>query len=93
MPWSHADTRRYLDEFPLPVDFLWPHSGGGERPVMPTHRQVTGYGKWLQETPYFQGLFEIIHLILARADALGDSAWLAVEVDKFRPRGTQPELL
>lgn len=69
LTWSADDTREYLDANPLPVDFTWKHKDGGQRPVQPSHTQVNGYGKWLRETPYYQGLFEEIHRIVASAGA------------------------
>jgi hypothetical protein len=35
--------------------------------VHPTYAVKGGYGKWLWETPYFPGLFELIHEILFNA--------------------------
>ena len=90
-PWEHADTRRYLDANPLPIDFLWPDQDGTSRPVRPRHKSVIGYGKWLHETPYFPHLFELIHTIIVHASELGDAAWLAAELDLRRPP-SQPEV-
>jgi hypothetical protein len=59
--WSREDTRDFLTANPLPSDFVWPHRDGGKRPVQPVYRVTGGYGKWLSETPYFPGLFELIH--------------------------------
>lgn len=84
-PWEHATTRRYLDANPLPVDFCWQDEDGDERPVRPRHTSVTSYGKWLQETPYFPGLFEIIHRVLVNAPMIGGSDWLAEELNQRRP--------
>lgn len=85
VPWEHGDTRQYLDANPLPVDFLWADQDGAERPVQPRHKSVTGYGKWLQETPYFPGLFELIHGVLVLCPDLGDAEWLADELNRRRP--------
>lgn len=85
VPWNQARTRAYLDANPLPVDFKWPDNDGTERPVRPRHTSVTGYGKWLQETPYFPGLFEIIHAFLVHTTELGDAEWLAAELGRRRP--------
>lgn len=79
------DTRSYLDANPLPLDFLWPDDTGHARPVRPRHATVTSYGKWLEETPYFPGLFEEIHGILLHARDLGDATWLAAELLRRRP--------
>lgn len=88
-PWTHAATLAYLDANPLPVTFLWRDEKGAARPVWPRHTSVTSYGKWLKETPYFPGLYELIHGILVLADAhsgtVGDAAWLAAELDLRRP--------
>lgn len=68
--WTKDDTAAYLSESPLPSDFLWPHRDGGERAVVPAHSYLRGgYGKWLRETPYYQGLFELVHELLARLPA------------------------
>jgi hypothetical protein len=83
--WEHAQTRRYLDANPLPVDFTWPDNQGDERPVRPRHTSVSSYGKWLQETPYFPGLFEMIHRVLVNAPELGGSDWIAGELNQRRP--------
>jgi hypothetical protein len=53
--------------------------------VRPRHTSVTSYGKWLEETPYFPGLFEEIHGILLHARELGDADWLAAELLRRRP--------
>lgn len=92
VPWTQADTRRYLDANPLPLDFLWPDDDGRTRPVRPSHQSITAYGKWLQETPYFPGLFELIHRILVHTPDLGDATWLAAELNRRRPP-LQPSLL
>ncbi len=90
--WSKDDTHAYLKANPLPFDFKWPHrdhrSGpdGGLRPVQPNHKSVADYGKWLRETPYFPGLFELVHEILAEAPDLGDADWLAGELNARRTR-------
>jgi len=83
--WHRDATMRYLNDFPLPRDFKWPHRDGGEHIVQPSHEQVIGYGKWLRETPYFPGLFELLHDILdAAPDTLGDGHWLAAQVTALR---------
>ena len=85
-PWSRDDTQTYLSANPLPRDFTWPHRDGGDRPVHPAHTSVNSYGAWLRETPYFRGLFPLIHEILATAPDLGDAAWLAGELRAHRAR-------
>lgn len=93
MSWNRDATMRYLNANPLPAAFKWPHRDGGERHVLPSHRNVTGYGKWLRETPYFQGLFELIHLILDQAPGeLGDGDWLAAEIRRHQQRTEQEKL-
>lgn len=82
--WPLNTTMRYLNANPLPQDFTWPHRDGGERQVWPTHTMVEGYGKWLRETPYFPGLFELIHDFLDQQKELGDGAWLAEEINRIR---------
>ena len=90
-PWDKADTRAYLDANPLPPDFLWLDDEKKSRAVLPRHASVTGYGKWLAETPYFPGLFELIHRVLVNAPDLGDATWLAAELNRRRP-AAQPEI-
>jgi hypothetical protein len=82
--WSHDASMRYLNAVPLPADFTWPHRDGGERPVRPVHHSVIGYGKWLRETPYFPGLFELAHDLLAGAPQELDVAWLPAELNRIR---------
>lgn len=65
--WTREDTRDFLTMYPLPSDFVWPHRDGGKRPVQPIYRVSGGYGKWLWETPYFPGFFELIHEVLVKA--------------------------
>jgi hypothetical protein len=84
-PWDAANTRRFLDKNPLPLDFTWVDQDGDERPVRPRHTSVTSYGKWLQETPYFPGLFEIVHRVLVNAPLLGGAEWLVEELNQRRP--------
>ena len=93
--WTRDNTMQYLNLNPLPLTFKWHHRDdpeGTERTVMPAHRNVTGYGKWLRETPYYQGLFELIHDILFSADELGDPEWLASEIQKQRTKNQQEKL-
>jgi len=94
-PWTHVQTEGWLTEYPLPVDFLWPDRYGKPRPVLPTYRTKFGYGKWLMDTPYFPGLFEEIHGILARApgDLVLTPEWLATQLDLRRPKGEQQHFL
>lgn len=91
-PWTRDQTMAYLNEWPLPPTFKWTHRDGGQRPVQPSHRNVIAYGKWLRETPYFQGLFEIIHSILLKSPDLGDPDWLAEEINKMKLREEQEKL-
>lgn len=89
--WTKDLTQDYLTHNPLPLGFKWPHrdykheDDGGLRDVKPSHKEVTAYGKWLRETPYFPGLFELIHEILMQSEDLGDAEWLASELLKHRP--------
>jgi hypothetical protein len=94
-PWSEIQTEGWLTEYPLPVDFTWPDRYGRQRSPLPTYRIKGGYGKWLHETPYFPGLFELIHGIIARApsDTVLTIEWLVEELNKFRPKGQQQDLL
>lgn len=78
VPWTRELTRDLLTSDPLPRDFTWPHTDGGERPVQPSHETLRGgYGKWLMEGPQFPGLFELINDILVDSDTAGDADWLA----------------
>lgn len=101
-PWSKHDTQAFLQANPLPRGFKWPHRDhqldpdGGLRAVQPSQASVENYGKWLRETPYFPGLFELVHDILAAAPDLGDADWLAAELVKRRTtaaRTPEPEPL
>lgn len=83
---------KYLNANPLPVTFKWTHRDGGDRTVQPSHKSVTGYGKWLRETPYFQGLFELIHDVLTPLDALGDSDWLVAQIRRRQELAEQEKL-
>jgi hypothetical protein len=91
-PWSRDATMRYLNANPLPAAFRWRHRDGGERAVQPSHKNIASYGKWLRETPYFQGLFELIHDILYNATDLGDAEWLVEEIAKTQARTEQEKL-
>ena len=78
LPWTREQTRDLLTADPLPRDFTWPHTDGGERPVQPSHSALSGgYGKWLMEGPQFPSLFELINDILVDADTAGEADWLA----------------
>lgn len=94
-PWSDIQTEGWLTQYPLPVEFMWPDRYGKLRRVLPTYRITGGYGKWLHETPYFPGLFEEIHQIIARtpSDVLMTPEWLAAKLDEQRPQGEQQNLL
>jgi hypothetical protein len=96
MTWTRDDTMAYLKANPLPREFTWQHRDGGRRAVQPSHSSVENYGKWLRETPYFQGLFELCHDILAAAPDLGDADWLAAELAARRtapdPAGEQSSI-
>jgi hypothetical protein len=93
--WSPDQTEQWLTGYPLPVDFRWPDNNGESRVVLPSNRIHKGYGFWLRTTPYFPGLFELIHRILALApsDQLLTPEWLAAELDKHRSTTVQPDLL
>jgi len=88
-PWRDIQTEGFLTENPLPADFQWPDRYGKSRAVLPTYRISGGYGKWLHETPYFPGLFELIHNLLARAPDDAGMDWLIARLDEHRPRGEQ----
>ncbi len=74
--WTHADTMAYLDDNALPVDFQWFHKNKSPdgKPllavVLPKYRISGGFGKWLHDTPYFPGLFELIHDLLFHSGAI-----------------------
>lgn len=91
--WSRDATMRCLNQWPLPPDFVWPHrdDAGKERPVRPIHAAVIGYGKWLRETPYFPGIFELAHDILTDAPDEIDAAWLPAQLQELRAKyGAEP---
>jgi hypothetical protein len=74
-PWSQNDTEEFLNIEPLPAGFKWrltKSTSRGDRgalvDVQPAHRDLS-YGKWLRETPYFQGLFELVHQVVIDAGA------------------------
>lgn len=83
-PWSRDATMRYLNSVPLPAAFTWPHRDGGELAVRPVHTAVIGYGKWLRETPYFPGLFELAHELLVSAPQDLDVEWLPSRLQEAR---------
>ena len=98
--WSHAKTERYLADNPLPVDFTWRHEDGTQQPVQPRGGIKNGYGFWLRYTPYFPGLFEEIHVIIALTPAKNPDGtpfamtpeWLAGKLDARRAKQTQDDL-
>lgn len=93
--WSEIQTEGWLTEFPLPADFTWADRYGVERPVLPKYKISGGYGKWLHETPYFPGLFEHIHAIIARASAEQELTpeWIVEQLAAYRVRVVQQPLL
>jgi len=85
--WTGDATMRFLNACPLPRTFTWPHRDDGkDRPVTPAHGTVTAYGKWLRETPYFPGLFELAHDLLAAAPDEFDAEWLPIELARIRKK-------
>ena len=84
--WTKDDTERWLGDFPLPADFLW----NGLK-VQPTHRVLKGgYGKWLRETPYHPGLFDLAHEILAEVSVGQPMPSLHELVRKITERAARP---
>lgn len=77
---------RCLNSMPLPSTFLWPHRDGGDRAVQPVHHYVAGYGKWLRETPYFPGLFELAHELLGAAPLRLEASWLPEQLQIARQK-------
>lgn len=87
MSWTLDASMRLLNAFPLPETLLWPHRDAGrDMPVRPAHSMITGYGKWLRETPYFPGLFELVHEILRGADDEFTVDWLVAELGRVRAK-------
>jgi hypothetical protein len=84
--WTLDSSMRALNKLPLPKDFTWPHRDGGERPVRPVHGAVIGYGKWLRETPYFPGLFELCHDLLTDAPNEIFYWWLPTQLRELRAK-------
>ena len=81
MSWRDDDVERWLNDYPLPVDFLW----RGQR-VWPRYQLKKGYGFWLRTTPYHQGLFEICRDILVNwmvGQPMPDGDQLAVLLKRF----------
>lgn len=88
-PWTRDATMRYLNARPLPRTFMWPHRDADDnkdRPVWPVHGSVIGYGKWLREVPYFPGLFELVHDVLAAAPDEFNAEWLPFELQRVREK-------
>lgn len=94
--WTHEDTKAYLDDHPLPSDFVW----NGKHPV-PVHATLKGgYGKWLAETPNHRGLFPLIHRILGplpslpqpRTQTAATDALVALIRDALKAQGSQSTL-
>lgn len=84
LTWTHADTIGYLSANPLPVDFLWRYKDGENAPVRPSYN-VANYGKWLHDTPYFPGLFELIHdLLFSAGSRLPDTETLVRQLTAIR---------
>lgn len=93
--WTHADTEAYLDENPLPVDFQWFHRNKDAHgnpllaTVKPTYAIHGGYGKWLHDTPYFPGLFELIHDLLFHSGAtVPDIETLTAQLERIKAERT-----
>lgn len=83
-PWTKADTMDYLSANPLPTDFKWRRRDGELVSPQPTYA-ISNYGKWLHDTPYFQGLFELVHeLVLAAGSTLPDVETLVAQLDRIR---------
>lgn len=86
-PWTLDATMRCLNEHPLPATVQWPHRDDGkDHAVRPSHGAVTGYGKWLRETPYFPGLFELVYELLKDAPDEFDAEWLPAELARVRAK-------
>lgn len=89
--WTKADTMTYLTANPLPLDFAWRRSDGRKDAdgrgvlagVQPTYA-IDNYGKWLHDTPYYQGLFELIHDLLFTAPRLPEIHDLAAQLTTIR---------
>jgi len=92
--WTLVHTEEFLTAYPLPVNFCWPDDHGLNRPVLPVKRTHKGYGFWLRTTPYWPGLFELCHRIIAAAptDVEMTPEWLAAELEKQRPKRTDVPL-
>ena len=90
LAWTPEDTKEYLDANPLPIGFTWKHKDGGLRAVHPSY-SVASYGKWLRETPNFQGLFEEIHRVIVQAGAkLPSIEQVAAELVRRHPQHDFP---
>lgn len=64
MAWEREDTERWLNDYPLPADFVY----HGQK-VWPRYQLKHGYGQWLRTAgPYhvaLRGLFAQVHDLLA----------------------------
>lgn len=90
-PWSRDDTEEWLTIEPLPAGFQWRLTKSSSRAargelvdVQPSHPDLA-YGKWLRETPYFQGLFELVHQVVVEAgDKLPTPEEVAAQLNRIR---------
>jgi hypothetical protein len=102
--WTDDDVMRWLDDFPLPMDFTWTRVDRTKdtkekiytpnTAVRPSHHGVA-YGKWLHDTPYFPGLFEEIRDIIRAIPAgsrMPTPEELAVMLKSDVRPGRQPSL-
>lgn len=80
-PWADAATVSWLNMHPLPATFRW-SVNGQLVPVRPVHVLMAGFGTWLRETPYFPGLYEACHGVLAACEGrdIEDGAGLAARL-------------
>lgn len=64
MSWTREDTEAWLNDWPLPNDFVW-----NDQKVMPLYQTKKGFGFWLRTAgPYhkpLRGLFALCHEIMA----------------------------
>lgn len=99
-PWTLDLTEAWLTEYGLPVEFRWTRTDKNfdgsmtSTPgavVLPQYQIKKGYGFWLRTTPYFPGLFELVHQILDRwpeADAMPSAEAMAELLKKHAEKNS-----
>ncbi len=86
-PWASTETEAWLSKHPLPDSFRWPVNGQLVT-VRPVHSLRGSFGRWVRETPYFPGLFDACHTVLAagRGQEIREGADLAARLQSMNGR-------